>query len=821
MQNYTVKYDIAQHRIGGVRGIPLALFVLLSHHALGELMPLPEDVFPRERQSAPKPIILGDKVAQKKGAPKLPEPDASEIPDAISIEARDAKLTMGSDDKSIRYEGRRTPIKITTDTGSEFQSKVVDVDMQDGILQLHDDLTIYSHNSLTRANSANFDWKKSEGSFTGVRIKTFDLLVKAKSGAYLTDEEGVKYMKLEEVVFSTHDIKDPSFWLGFEEMIIYPGDRFKAKGLSIGDEDGLSPVPLLSYIPISHSLNPKEGYLPLPGSRSIWGLYLLNRYGILLGNRRVENYMPTADYTLVTKVDYRELRGLGLGFDLEQESHTKKFVNATGLSLYYIDDQDPQNNPTSLPRPYIDSQRYRVAYQDIWEIAPLFDKNSHWRVKSNINVLSDSRFLSDFDEDLSMVNDKPDNTVALVKRNSYSEASVFMRFDPNNYYTTDERIEMSYYRARQPIKRSAISYETRNSISYMRQNVPLDEKLLYEQQLSQVTDAGAREYYTRLLNEDSYLRISSIHELTTSFKLAKIFNVVPKVGFAYNGYYGFQDLSDDTRFSAYFATDISMKMQRHFRSIRSSYFKIDGLTHIFQPYVSYSYHNMSSSDPLVPQVNAWTTSLGSSTGVPMPLDLNGYSGMDGWSDWSTVRLGFQNYLTTKYDGEVRRLLRWNTFFNINLQDNDTLGEYSNLYSVLEFRPSERLRIESDIQVPIIASDSDYVTTTHTVRYQALRWLEVELGHRFNSNDALQYESQQFNWRLNMRINENYSLSSSMYVDMSLNNIPLQQYSVFRNMGAWHMGGTLFFRDNGGVKETGFGVSFSLIETATTAPIEFF
>ncbi len=784
-------------------------------------MPLPEDVFPAERQPTVRPIALGGEVARGSASPTLPPLVSSEIPDNISIESSEAKLTMGADDQSVCYESTRLPIKITTSTGSEFQSRQIDVNMEKGIFQLHDDLTIYANNSLIRAGAAEFNWKDEEGSFSDIRVKTFDILIRAKKGSYLTDEDGVKYMKLEHASFSTHDIKDPSFWLGFEEMIVYPGDRIKAKGLSVGGENGYSRVPLLSYIPINHSLNPKEGYLPLPGSRSIWGLYLLNRYGILLGNRRVEDFMPTADYILVNKLDYRERRGLGVGIDLEQESHANKYKAATGLSLYYADDKDPQHNPTSLPRPYIDPHRYRIAYQDIWEIPTVFDNQSHWRVKANINMLSDSRFLSDFEEELSKNNDKPDNTLAVVKRNTYSEASVFLRFDPNNYYTTDERIEMSYYRARQPIKRSAISYETRNSISYMRQRVSLEEKLLYEQQLSQVSDASARDYYLRLLNEDSYFRVSSIHELTTSFKVAKIFNVVPKVGVAYNGYYGFQDLSDDTRLSAYFATDISMKMQRHFTSVRSDYFKIDGLTHIFQPYVSYSYQNLSSSDSLVPQVNAWTSSVGNSTSIPMPLDLNGYSGADGWTDWSTVRIGFQNFLTTKYDGEVRRLLRWNTFFNINLQNNDSLGEYSNLYSVLELKPSERLRIESDIQVPIIASDNDYLATTHTVSYQALRWLEVELGHRYNSNEALQYESQQFNWRLNMRINENYSFSSNMYVDMSLDSIPLQQYSVFRKMGAWHVGGTLFFRDNGGVKETGFGISFSLIETGMSAPINFF
>ncbi len=817
-----MKHDVDQSRMKKAWTLLPSTLLLIPLAAQAELMPLPEEAFPRQKQESLKPITLGEASSSPKKQTRASAAlGPTSMPDEISVKAHDAKLEIAAGSKNLNYESRHTPIQITTDTGSEFNSKHIQVDLDGGQLHLDEELTVYSNGTLTRASSADFNWKRKEGTFRNIRVKTHDMLVKAKSGAYLTDKKGVKYLKLNEAYVSTHDIEDPSFWLGFEELIVYPGDRMKAKGLSVGSKDSMTRVPLLSLIPFNHSLNPKEGYLPLPGTRNLWGLYLLNQYGILLGNRRVEGVMPTADYILINRLDYRERRGVGLGFDLEQSSHTNTYASATGLSLYYTHDLDPQYNPTSETRPHIDPERYRVALQDIWSFPHQVSSQSFWKAKININAVSDSRFLSDYFEELSMNNDKPDNTLALTRRKRYSEASLFFRFDPNNYYTTDERVEMSYYRVRQPIKGSSISYETRNSISYMRQRVPLEEQLEYEQQLTQIADPSVREYYQRLLNEDSFLRVSSVHEFTTSFKIANIFNVTPKAGVSYNGYYGFQDIEDDTRLSAYFATDVSMKMQRHFSKARSNYFKIDGLTHIFQPYASFSYLNTSSSDPLVPQLNAWTTSLGNSTSIPMPLDLNGYSGSDGWNDWSTLRLGFQNYLTTKYDGEVRRLLRWNTFFNINLQDNDTLSEYSNLYSVLSLRPSERLQIMSDIQIPIIASDNDYTATTHTIRYQALRWLEIDLGHRYNSNDALRYESQQFNCNLNIRVNENYSLAGSMYVDMSLDTIPLQQYSVFRNMGAWHMGATLFFRDNGGVKETGFGFSFSLIETSTSAPINFF
>ncbi len=774
-----------------------------------ELLPLPEELFPQKKHNRIEGVDLES----------LQRIGDSSAPNVVSVDATDARLSLDSSKETILYRSDRSPIQLLTDTGNELRSHGIELDLRNKEAQLDGNITIYSGDSLARAEHAHYNWQHEEGSFHDVRIKSNGILISASSGAYLTDKEGVKYIQLKDAHVSTHDIKDPSFWIGFKDLQIYPGDRLKARGLSVGSKQSFTRVPLLGYIPFSHSLNPKEGYLPLPGSRGIWGLYLLNSYGVLIGNRRVENFMPTSDYILTNRLDYRELRGIGFGIDVEEPAKLKKFPAMTGLSLYYTNDLDPQQNPTSIPRPHIDSHRYRIALQGIWD----FNRHraDYWRFKANINAVSDSRFLSDYFEELSEDNDKPDNTVTLLKKEPYSERSVFMRFDPNNYYTTDERLEFNYYRVRQPIAKSRINYESRNSVSYMRQRVPLEDRVLYEQQLTQIADPAARDYYMRLLNEEAYLRISSIHEFTTDFKVFGIFNVVPKLGFAYNGYYGFQEIEDDTRLSAYFATDVSMKFQRQFRSLRSDYFKIDGITHIFQPYASYSYHNMSSSNPLIPQVNSWTTSQGSSTSIPMPQDINSFSGTDGWNDWSTLRLGFLNFLSTRYDGELRRLLRWNTFFNINLDQSNSLTEYSNLYSVLEFNPSERLEIISDIQVPIIGQNHEFSSTSHTISYQATRWMEIELGHRYTYSDALQYKSEQINWKLSMRLNEKYSFASEMYIDTERNTIPLQQYSIFRNMGAWHLGGTLFLRDNGGVRETGLGFSFSLIEANASVPVNFF
>ena len=43
--------------------------------------------------------------------------------------------------------------------------------------------------------------------------------------------------------------------------------------------------------------------------RSIWGPYLLNEYGFLMGKKWSDNGMPSADYLGTLHADYRTRRG--------------------------------------------------------------------------------------------------------------------------------------------------------------------------------------------------------------------------------------------------------------------------------------------------------------------------------------------------------------------------------------------------------------------------------------------------------------------------------------------------------------------------------
>ena len=199
----------------------------------------------------------------------------------------------------------------------------------------------------------------------------------------------------------------------------------------------------------------------------------------------------------------------------------------------------------------------------------------------------------------------------------------------------------------------------------------------------------------------------------------------------------------------------------------------------------------------------------------------GFSGIDGWGNWTIWRIGMQNTLTTTVDGEKRNILNWDVFVDINEENPNSDNRFSNVYSYLRFEPVRRLSLNLETQTPTI-QNGDGFSQYHTyLEYQPTAYLEGIIGHRSINNHPIQEDSNQVYAQANLRFNDRYSMACRWNWDIEHGRLPIQQYSVFRKTGAWYTGATLFLRDNGGKKETGFGISFTLGETGSALPINFF
>lgn len=746
------------------------------------------------------------------------------IPESLSIQNEGGSISFDQDKRVLTYTGGENNVRLRTSDGTDVNARTIQAGLDDSIASLTGPLIVYQGETLTRAEKGSYNWKTEELDIYDVRTKLQGLLVRGSHIEYRKDAEGKQYMKIHDAYVSTEDVQDPSSWIGAGELTVYPGDYGRLTRLSIAAGDTDIPVPVLGWFTFSHSLNPREGYLPYPGAKSIWGAYLLNSYGFLMGNRRVENGMPVADYILTAKVDYRTRRGLGLGLDFENVDMSKRAPEMTGVSLYYAADSDPMINPTTTPREHTRHNRYRLAMQTLWNLdKPALDANPHaqWTLGTNINAVSDQYMLRDFFEDIGRNNDKPDNTMRLERRTRRSQTMLTTRFATNDFYATDERLEASYYRARTTIGDSNISYETRNSLAAMQQYLPSELKFEYEWQLANLRSKEMQDYYRRLLNTQAYLRFNSTHEFSTSFNILRFLNVTPKAGGGYSGYYDVEGVGADNRFLGYAACDFDIKFHRHFDSFRIPKLGMKGLTHIFHPYTTVAHCNISSSNSLVPKIDTWSNFLGNSTNNPMSLDLIGFTSIDAWGTWSVWRFGAHNVFSTTVDGSPYTLLHWHVFLDYNEENPNTPNNFSNLFSEVTFRPTDRLSINFESQTPTIREGDGFSQYNTSVSYRPVRWFEGSVGHRYLNNHPFHRDASQMYLQANLRFNEKYSFYGRWYWDIEEKRFPIQQYSIFRRSGPWYVGASLFLRNNGGKKETGVGISFTLGETGSALPINFF
>lgn len=778
-----------------------------------DVLPLPTGAFDQEEQLGNPVIDLADRMISASGSL---EP---EIPEKMTIESNGAEILFENENRVLTYKAKDKDIKLLTDGGLDVEAKEIRVELEKKKAYLVGPLTIYQGESLTKAAAGVYDWAADTMEVTDSHSKVMGILIKSARLHYEKDKNGKNQLRLNDAFVSTDDSQSPDTWVGAKELIVYPGDSGVVSGLSVGSGEYSTPVPVLGWLTFSHSLNPREGYMPNFGAKSSQGTYLRNRYGFLLGNRRVENNMPVADYILSTHLDYRTRRGFATGIDLEDMKMSDKYPLMTGLEAYYLHDSDPSINPTNTPREEIDRERYRVALNALWELpSPGNDTGATWSTAAHINILSDRYILRDFFEDLSRANDKPDNTLRLVRRDEQSQTMLMTRLAPNDFYQTDQRLELSYYRVRSALAHTGISYETRNSFGVIKQEIPVAERIRYQNAIDRIADQQMREYYQRMLNTRPYFRANSTHEFARHFSVLKFLNITPKAGVGYSGYYGVDGVGADNRFLGFLGVDANMKISRHYDSFALPLLGYKGLTHSIKPYTTLSHCSISSSNRLVPQIDSWSADFGTTSGNPMALDLMGFSAIDSWGAWDIWRFGVENHLTTQIDGITHNLLSWNVFVDYNQKTPLDEADFSNLYSFLSVQPTENFSMWLNTETPTFKDKEGYSKYSAGISFQPVASFCTSLSYRSVKDHPTQGTAEQITSRNTLRINEKYTFDIELGFDLEHHEVPVQQYSLFSKSGSWYTGATLYFRRNGGKQEVGFGLSLTLSETGTALPI---
>ncbi len=749
-----------------------------------------------------------------------------EMPENVNIRNMGGRIEGNPGEGWLEFGG---PVKITTDTGIEIFSNRARLDTREKTITLEGDVSIYQQNILQRGEMAVYHYERRFLDTSGMRVSVDPVLL--ESGRFTAEEiDGRLSFVGTDAGVTTDDSENPNFWVRASETRVFPGDKIVFRNLKL--EAGGVPVFWLPYF--AQPLDSELGYHFVPGSRSNWGPYLLNTYGIMLGGERDPVTGINHDAWLLSrwKMDLRARRGVGLGVDLVDLPRFRENPNITGLSLYHLHDFAPDVTRSGRPaQGKVDPDRYRAELRHRQDLSS--SGNADWWIDANLTWLSDDRFLDDFDPERFRTDPAPDNTLGLFRRDETSLLSFFTRLRLNEFYRADSRFpEIAFDQSRRPIFGLPILHEGTTSWSYLEEKAgdptrrsildPLlamapgdprapallrqlggNERIVAERISALPLGDPRRESLATQLLDFGFARFHTFQEISMPFKVADVVNIHPQAGVGYTRYDSVDSpLADFDRLHLHFSTEASLKFTRQYNHIVNQEWGIDGFNHVFQPYTHWSYLRTDSVDSTFLGIDRLTP-----TTRPLPLDPLRFSAIDGFADWQTVRVGGRNRLLTRRDGQSHEWLFLDTFIDIFVEDPERDRDVSNLMNAIRWNPLPWIGVDVSAQFPIISNASGFNEYYSRIRIMPTPDMEIGLGYRYLDGHPILTDSDRIDLTLYKRLTENWGVGSRHTFELADNTLEVQQYTLHRNLGNWLLGVGFTHRDNRVKNE--YGIVFSI------------
>jgi LPS-assembly protein len=758
-------------------------------------------------------------------APEIPLGETQEapaLPENLKINNHGG--TIEGDKDGIRLGG---PVQVTGDNGLEIFSKRASVDLKAKSVTFDEDVSIYQGSILQRGKRAVYFYDTGIIDASELRISMDSILL--ESGKFTSKGEGSDRVFIgRNAGISTHDVQDPSYWIRSNKTTVYPGERVTFQNLKLYAGD--TPVFWLPYM--SQPLDGELGYHFIPGARTNWGPFILNTYGIMLGGEINPLTGEKEDAWLLSrwKLDLRATRGAAFGVDLV-DTRQDFSDEISGFSIYYAHDLDPIDSRTDIARTDINSERLDIKLKTRYEFE--LEQDANWRLDTNLNYLSDQYYLEDFDSRQYRINPAPDNTIGIFRRDDDSLLSIFGRFRVNDFYRTDTQSpEIAFDQARRSIFGSPILHEGQTSFSIRgeeaadvtRRNIinPLlsmpgtDPDLLrqlngYERNL--VEQIKALEAFDPFdprigllraqLLDTGYNRFHTNHSFSAPFTYKDWFTFTPHIGGAYTHYSAVQGPAvSDARFMLHGGAEAALKFSKNYGDIKNRNFGVDGLLHIFQPYVNWSVTSVDELDQDYPKIDHLTF-----TTRPRSLDPLRYTAIDEYESWNIMRMGGRHQLITRRDDQSHEWLYLDTYMDSYIDDPEGNRDYSNLYNDIRWQPMPWLGIDLETQIPVFNSGSGFSEISTRVRFMPNENWEFSIAYRELSNHPVLLDSNRIDLGTYIRLSENWGIGSRHIFEMDDGTMELQQYTLQRELGDWVAGVGLSHMNNR--YEDEFAVIFSL------------
>ncbi|MFL6585151.1 MAG: hypothetical protein ACJ8KU_11620, partial [Chthoniobacterales bacterium] len=326
-------------------------------------------------------------------------------------------------------------------------------------------------------------------------------------------------------------------------------------------------------------------------------------------------------------------------------------------------------------------------------------------------------------------------------------------------------------------------------------------------------------------------RLDSFHQLTYPNTYFGWLSVVPRVGLRGTYYSETRDLgktlfladdnfllpdflkvdptqsiaSDGGKFRGVFNTgaEASFKISRSWEDVQDRTFGLDGLRHIIQPFTNYSY--VATSGATAAEILQFDR-FQPSTQLP-PIDFPQFTSIDSIDNWSIWRVGVRNRLQTRRDDSTINWMSLETYVDVNFDSPFDKTQYSNLFNNFYFSPVPWISLGIGSQVPLF--DKGFTEVNTSVNVQPMSNLSVSLVHRYLKDNPFFDNSSLYVFGGYYRLNDNWGVGVSEQYEATTGILEQQRYSIYRDLTSWVASVGAVVRDNGGVKEYGVLLTFTL------------
>jgi lipopolysaccharide export system protein LptA len=590
--------------------------------------------------------------------------------------------------------------------------------------------------------------------------------------------------------FTTHDAPISDFHLRARKVRVYENDHVVFQNVTFY----VGKVPVFWFPYVYQSLNDAFSFSVSPAFLSSWGPSLLTQVTFPIRDN-IKGRL---------RLDYRTRRGVAVGFDSDVE-YGKDNNSSLNLKTYYLQDQNPLLNRTAVPRGATGTGRYRVTVENRTN----FTDDIYGIV--DITKLSDAFLMEDFYHGEFRLDPVPDNVIALTKTNPFYTLTAIGRFQANSFFEQTERLpEVVLDVKRHALFGGPIFYEGESGIADLHRNFARG---------SGFEDYGA-------------LRLDTFHQLTYPNTYFGWLSVVPRAGIRETYYGETRDLGQTmfspssnplvpdfllpeptssaevdggnvyrTVFNA--GAEASFKMAREWEDVQSRALGLDGLRHIIQPFTNFSWVSNSGADPKeILQFDRFEPST-----QLRPIDFPQFTSIDSIDRWTVWRVGVRNRLQTRRDDLTVSWLDLETYVDVNIDNPYDRTPYSNLFNRLRFTPLPWASLIINSQVP--AFDKGFTEVNTNIVVQPMANLQLSMGHRYLNTNPFFNNSSLFVLGGYYRVNDNWGFGLQEQYEATTGVLEQQRYSIYRDLTSWVASLGAVIRDNGGIKEYGVLLTFTL------------